>query len=91
LAVERGINLVLRRNQVAVARDEYDISAAVLERLNKRQPDVKLTLEQGPRPGAEGQPQQGQPQQGQPQQGQPQQGQPQRQQQPPAQQQQPRR
>ncbi|MGE0256595.1 MAG: OmpH family outer membrane protein [Alphaproteobacteria bacterium] len=76
LAEERGINLVLRRNQVAVAREEYDISAAALERLNKRQPDVKLTLEQGPRPGA--------------QQGQPQQGQPQRQQQQP-QQQQPRR
>lgn len=73
LAEERGINLVLRRNQVAVAREEYDISAAALERLNKRQPDVKLSLEQGQRPGTE---------QGTRQQGQPQQGQPQRQQQP---------
>lgn len=72
LAEERGINLVLRRNQVAVAREEYDISDAALERLNKRQPDVKLSLEQGQRPGTEqGQPQQGQPQRQQPQQQQP--------------------
>ena len=80
LAEERGINLVLRRNQVAVAREEYDISDAALERLNKRQADVKLSLEQGQRPGTEqGQPQQGQPKRQQPQQPQqPQQQQPRR-------------
>ena len=48
LAKEKGLNLVLRRNQIVVARDEFDLTPQIRERLDKRLPDVKLKLETVP-------------------------------------------
>jgi outer membrane protein len=46
IADEKGFNLVLPTSQVIVAAAELNITPQALERLDKRLPDVKLTMEE---------------------------------------------
>lgn len=46
LANEMGFNLVLASSQVIVTINDFNITPQAIERLNKRLPDVKLTMEE---------------------------------------------
>jgi outer membrane protein len=46
IAEEKGFNVVLPTSQVIVAAAELNITPQALERLDKRLPDVKLTMEE---------------------------------------------
>lgn len=54
IADERGYNLVLPSSQVIVSIGDFNITPEALQRLDKRLPDVKLTMEEkksdGPQP-----------------------------------------
>lgn len=44
IAQERGINVVLRRSQIVLAANEFDITAEALVRLNERLPTVGIEI-----------------------------------------------
>lgn len=48
IAQERGINVVLRRSQIVLAANEFDITADALARLNERLPTVAIEITETP-------------------------------------------
>jgi Skp family chaperone for outer membrane proteins len=56
IADEKGYNLVLPSSQVIVSIGDFNITPQALERLNKRLPDVKLTMEEKTPEDAPGKP-----------------------------------
>ena len=45
LTTELELNLILRRSQIVIAVDDFDLTKTALERLNKRFPSIELKLE----------------------------------------------
>ena len=48
LAQERGINIVLRRSQIVLAANQFDITTDALARLNERLPTVNIEITETP-------------------------------------------
>lgn len=45
LTTELDLNVILRRSQIVIAIDDFDITKIALERLDKRLPSIELKLE----------------------------------------------
>ena len=45
LTTELDVNVILRRSQIVIAIDDFDITKTALERLDKRLPSIELKLE----------------------------------------------
>ena len=45
LTTELDLNVILRRSQIVIAVDDFDITKIALERLDKRLPSIELKLE----------------------------------------------